>query len=152
MSAADTAAAIAKRFVADATSAIDDASVLVRAGHPGTNQPPDIVCVGRVTMHSEHGPLTPRRPLDVTWTVAVKVSVERGGTEDAEEVCRDRAHQLLNLLEEYVRVDDVDLGGLVWWCRLSDYDGDGVWDEALLEDGRLFEIDATFTAQGRITS
>lgn len=150
----DQAAAFKNAMVDAAVTAIDDTDVMVCYGHPGTNLPPDIVSFGKVTCVQTPGPMSAtRRSRDLTLTVEVTVSIYRGGPDpQTEKVCGDRAYALLTLLEEYLRVTDPTLGGLVWWCFLTEHESTGTTDPDLLTQGRLIEITATFTAQARITS
>jgi hypothetical protein len=141
------------KLVQISTTAINDVNVLVCYGHPGKFQPDDIVSWGRVTATITQGPLSAsNRARDITLVASVKVSIKRGGGPEMEQVAADRAYYLLNAIEEYVRATDTTLGGLVWWCFCTGHDADGATAPENLAEGRIIEIDAEFTAQGRITS
>lgn len=126
--------------------------VQVSFGHPGQSQVNDIVAVTRVSGSQEPVTLTPRRTREETLTAEVVFSVYRGGGPDMEKVCSDRAYALLAQLEEYVRVTDTTLGGVVRHCFLIDHDSTGTTDEQFLANGRLIEVTATFEAVARISS
>lgn len=128
------------------------AGVQVSFGHPGQSQVNDIVAVTRV--RGEQAPITlgTRRQREETLQAEVVFSVYRGGGPDMEKVCSDRAYELLGQLEEYVRVTDTTLGGVVRHCFLIDHDSTGTTDEQFLANGRLIEVTATFEAVARISS
>ena len=140
-------------LVTAATTAIDDTSVKVCYGQPGTEQPDDIVSVGRVTAVIDPATLTSSlRTRELAVTAEVVVSVFRAGGQDMEKVAGDRAYQLLDMVEEYVRVTDTTLGGVVRWCFCTGHDSDGATDPQVTATGRLIEIKAEFAARARITS
>lgn len=159
MTVSDVSAAFKAAMVTAATTAINDTSVLVCYGHPGTVQPPDIVSVGQITAQQDMATLSnAKRTRDLVLTAEVVVSVFRAGGPEQEQVAGDRAYALLDLVEEYLRTTDTQLatsnGGtpLVWWCFCTSHDSDGSTDPEVLANGRLIEIRATFTARARITS
>lgn len=152
-----TVADMSHRFkvalVQAARDSIADPTVKVCFGHPGQDQPDDIVAVMRVSTSQEPGPISSvNRARDITLTADVMISVARGGGQEMEQVCAARAHELLTALEEHVRVVDTNLDGTVLWCFCSGTESDGSTDPQVLADGRLIEVTATFTARGRITS
>ncbi len=63
----------------------------------------------------------------------------------------DTAYAHLRTLEQYVRTTDPQLGGLALWCFLTSTESFGYTQAAQLAEGRLCEIEATFTARVRIT-
>lgn len=151
MTVADAAAAFKDAMVTAATTAVNDPTVLVCYGHPGIQQPDDIVSVGRVTSTQEPGPMSnTNRSRTNTLTVDLTISIFRRGGADQEQVAGDRAYSLLSAVEEYVRVTDTTVGGTVMWCFLTSHTSDGATDPTLLTQGRCIEITATFTAYTRI--
>ncbi|SRR6266702_5904236 len=152
MTVSDVAGQFKTAIVTAATTAISDATVKVCYGHPGTDQPDDIVSVGKVTAVIDPATLSASlRTRELTLTVEVTASVHRGGAEQ-EQAAGTRAYQLLNLIEEYVRVTDTTLGGLVRWCFCVGHDSDGVTDPQIAASGSLIEATATFLAKARITN
>lgn len=152
MTVSDVAAQFKDAMVTAATTAINDADVMVCYGHPGTVQPDDIVSFGRVTSTQSPHTMSTNRTRWNTLTIDVTISVYRTGGADQEQVAGDRAYELLNLIEEYVRVTDTTLGGLVLYCFCTSHESDGYTDPQVIAKGRLIEITATFTAESRITS
>lgn len=125
----------------------------VSYGHPGKQLPDDVVSVTRVVTQQDPATLSANlRQRDLIITITVVVSVWRKGGADQEQVAGDRAYQLLDALEEYVRVTDTTLGGLVRWCFCIGSDSEGSTDPQLLATGRVIEITAQFFAKARITS
>jgi hypothetical protein len=107
-------------------AALADATVLVCLGHPGKQQPDDIVMVGDVTADFSNGPMGPRRNREIEVLLEGVVSVYRKGGRSAEEVASDRAFGLLGTAEEYFRGDGTTvgnartgLGGLARECFLT---------------------------------
>ena len=151
MTVADAAAAFKDAMVVAATTAVNDSTVLVCYGHPGTEQPDDIVSFGRVTSTQEPGPMSStNRSRTNTLTVDLTISIYRAGGPEQEKAAGDRAYALLSAIEEYVRVTDTTVGGNVLWCFLTSHSSDGATDPALIAKGRCIEIAATFTAYTRI--
>lgn len=151
----DMTAAYKKALHTAARTAITDQEVLVAYGNPGPVQtlPDDIVSVGRVTGHFGPGPISAtNRARDVTLTAWVTASCFRAGGWEQEEIAGDRAYELIGLLEEYVRVTDTTLGGLVYWCFCVDHDSEGYTSPEALAEGRTIEVVAQFEATARITS
>lgn len=148
----DVAGQFKNALVAAAVTAVDDDTVKVCYGHPGTKQPDDIMSVGRITASIDFATVGTNRTRELVLTAEVKVSVFRRGGPDQEQVAGDRAYALMNALEEYVRAVDTTLGGVVRWCFCTGHDSDGSTDPELLAQGRCIEVDGTFTARARITS
>lgn len=131
----------------------DNDKVLCVRGHPGTNMPDDVLTWGQVSASQEPGPLSStNRARDVTYTFTLTASIFRGGGPEAEGVAEDRAHALISAVEEYVRVTDTTLGGLVFWCFCTALDSNGATPPEVLSKGRIIDVDAVFTAYARITS
>ncbi len=82
--------------------------------------------------------------------VQVVISVARAGDDDDLAVS-DAAYAHLRTLEQYVRKTDPQLGGLALWCFLTSTESFGYTQATQLAQGRLCEIEATFTARVRIT-
>lgn len=160
---ADVAAAFKAALVAASTTAtatLGSSAVAaghtfgVFYGHPGTQQlPDDIVSWGRVTSSQEPGPISAtNRSRTNNLAADVTISVFRSGGADQEQVASEAAYAYLSAIEEYLRVTDPTLGGLVLWCFCTGHDSDGVTDPILLAQGRTIEITATFSAFSRIHS
>lgn len=131
----------------------DGDSVLVCNGHPGPNYPDDVVSWTRFYATQEPGPISQtNRSRWVEYRFEVLVSVIRGGGLEMEPIAEARAQQLLTAIEEYVRVTDTTLGGLVEWCFCTSIDSEGTTEPEIIAHGRISEVSATFTARARITS
>lgn len=158
MTVADAAAAYKAALVTASTTATAslvpaDHSFGVFYGHPGTDLPDDIISWGRVTSSQEPGPLSSsNRSRTNMLTADVTVSVFRAGGPEQEQVASGVAYAYLSAIEEYLRVTDTTLGGLVLWCFCTSHESDGLTDPQLLAQGRTIEITATFTAFSRIHS
>jgi len=158
MTVADVAASFKRAIVTAATTATTpliptDHTFGVFYGHPGVrDMPDDIISVGRITSAQEPENLSTNRSRWNVLTAEVVISVFRAGGRDQEQVAGDAAYAYLTAIEEYVRVTDTSLGGLVLWCFCTGHDSAGSTDPDLLGQGRTIEITATFTARARITS
>lgn len=130
----------------------DTQSVLVLYGYPDTYVPEDVIEFGQVTANQTFGTLSTNRSRDETIQLTVFITVQRAGGQEMEQVCADRAYYLLRLMENQVRVTDTTVGGAVRWCFLTQHTTTGHTDPAVLEQGRVIEISATFTAEARITN
>lgn len=126
--------------------------VHVSNGHPGPVQIDDIVAIMGVTAEQEPATYGTSRGREETLTVTVMFSIYRAGGADMEKVAADRAYELLGELEEYVRVTDTTVGGAVRECFLTSHRSDGSTDPQVIASGRLYEIEAVFTAKARVRS
>jgi hypothetical protein len=124
--------------------------VYVVFGQPANYVPDDIVAVGRITAGQDMATMGTNRSREETLTVDVTVSCFRGGDEDAEIATADRAYDLLRRIEHHVRMTDPTLGGVVRTCVLTSHESDGATPEDLIDQGRVTEVIATFTAHARI--
>lgn len=124
--------------------------VYVVYGQPANYQPEDIVAFGRLTTGQDAATLGTNRSREETLTLDVIVSCFRGGSEDAEIVTAERAYDLLRRIEHYARMEDTTLGGIVRTCVLSSHESEGATPEETLDEGRVTEVAATFTAKARI--
>lgn len=138
--------AIKERFAADQ----ETQHVYVVFGQPSSYEPEDIVSFGRITTGQETATLSTNRSREETLTLDVTVSCFMGGAEDAEIATADRAYDLLRRIEHYARMDDITIGGTVRTCMLTSHESDGATPEELIDQGRVTEIVATFTAKTRI--
>ncbi len=110
-----------------------------------------IVAFLEVDVTQSPGPLSATnrsRDEDVQIRVVVSVAIA-GGTDD--QAVTAEAYGLLRTLEQYVRKTDTTLGGACMWCFLTAHESYGYTAADLLSQGRLCEIEATFTARVRIT-
>jgi hypothetical protein len=130
----------------------DTQSVQVAFGTPGSFQDWDIIRIGRVNARQDPATLGTNRAREQLLELEVTISCYRGGGAEMEQVCSDRAYQLLRILAEQVHHVDTTLGGVVRWCFLTADESDGATDPELLENGRTIAIVATFTAAARITN
>lgn len=133
-------------------TAINDSTVLVTYGHPGMEFADDMIGVGRVTSSQEQATMSPNRSREELLTVEVTISCYRGGGQEQEQICGDRAYALLGAIERQVRVNDVTCGDNVRDCFLTAHVADGATDPQFLASGRCIEIQATFTARVRIST
>ena len=127
-------------------------AVEVAFGHPGMTQAEEIISIGDITSEQEPAAFGSRRPREETLTLTVYVNVFRGGGEESEKVCSDRAYALLGAIEEYVRVTDTTVGNTVRACFMTSHASVGSTDPQVLASGRMIDITAVFTAVTRITS
>jgi len=104
-----------------------------------------------VKVRQEEGPLSAtNRARNEYLDLQVVIGVLRAGTDDDLEVT-EAAYAHLRALEYYVRQTDPTLGGACMWCFLTAHETYGYTTAENLADGRLCEIEATFTARVRIT-
>lgn len=151
----DTATAaleVKERLHAAALTLFDPAKVLVSFGLSTARQDlTEIVAFLETRVRQQPGPLSAtNRSRDEDIDVQVVISVSRGGTTDDLEVSRI-AYGHLRTLEQHVRRTDPTLGGLAHWCFLTEHESYGYTQADQLSQGRLCEIEATFTARVRIT-
>lgn len=157
MSNSATVAADLKGALYDATvnmmaADADTADVLVTFGLPGTLEPLDLISFEDVQEEQSPATISTNRTRNEIIHLTVKISCARGGGQEMERICSDRAYQLLKKIETYVRVTDTTLGGLCWWCFLERHTSFGHTDLTEVEQGRVIEIVAVFQAEARITT
>ncbi|WP_159702473.1 hypothetical protein [Arthrobacter sp. 18067] len=124
--------------------------VYVVYGQPANYEPEDIVSFGRITTGQETATLSTNRSREETLTLEVTISCFMGGNEDAEIATAERAYDLLRRIEHFARMDDTTIGGTVRTCLLTSHESEGATPEELLDQGRVTEVIATFTAKTRI--
>lgn len=140
-------------FVALAQTAWAATDVLVSFGHPGQNQPDDIV--GFLDMRTEQEPAAfgTKRPRWEMLELDVLISCYRGGGPDQEKVVSDRAYALLAVLEDAVHKGiGTTVGMTVMECFLARTTSDGRTNPDEIAKGRTIEVLATFQAKARIES
>ena len=104
-----------------------------------------------VKSRQETGPLSAsNRSRDEALDLTVVISVASAGDVDDKPV-HDAAFGLLRDLEYYVRQTNTTLDGTCRECFLTGYETFGYTPVKNLAQGRLLEIEATFTAKVRIT-
>lgn len=130
----------------------DTEHVYVVFGQPATYQPEDIVSFGRVSVGQAAATMSTNRSREETITVEVTVSCFLGGDEEAEIATAERAYDLLRRIEHYVRMTDTTVGGTVRQCFLTSHESEGATPEDLIDQGRVTEVVATFTANARISA
>lgn len=128
----------------------DTEHVYVVFGQPATYVPDDIVSFGRLSSGQSAATLSTNRSREETLTAEVTVSCFLGGDEEAEIATAERAYELLRRIEHHVRMTDTTLGGIVRQCFLTSHESEGATPEDLIEQGRVTEVVATFTAHARI--
>jgi len=126
--------------------------VYVVFGQPATYNPEDIVSFGRLSAGQAAATLSTNRSREETLTLEVTVSCFLGGDEEAEIATADRAYELLRRIERHVRMTDTTVGGTVRECVLTSHESEGATPEDLIEQGRVTEVVATFTAKARISA
>lgn len=130
----------------------DTEHVYVVFGQPATYNPDDIVSFGRLSVGQQAATLSTNRSREETLTLEVTVSCFLGGDEEAEIATAERAYELLRRIERHVRMTDTTLGGIVRECALTSHESEGATPEDLIDQGRVTEVVATFTAKARITA
>lgn len=122
----------------------------VTFGHPGPTQLNDIVAFMDVSGSQEPATFGTNRSREETLELKVQFEVFRAGGAEMEKVAFDRAVALQTQFEEYVRVTDTTLGGVVRECFLTDIRISSATDDQTLAMGRLIGIEATYTAKARV--
>lgn len=130
----------------------DTEHVYVVFGQPATYNPDDIVSFGRLSVGQAAATLSTNRSREETLSLEVTVSCFLGGDEEAEIATAERAYELLRRIERHVRMTDTTLGGIVRECVLTSHESEGATPEDLIDQGRVTEVVATFTAKARITA
>lgn len=127
----------------------DTQHVLVTYGAPGTFEPEDLIAFTQT--ESLQDPKTMgNRGREEVLIQEVQISCWRGGGQEMEIVSARRAYQLLRMIDYYCRKTDTTVGGTVLWCFLTSHECSGQTDPQFIEQGRVTEITARFTARGRI--
>lgn len=124
--------------------------VVVTYGAPPNLDPDDIVSFLGVTSEQSIATMG-TRSRDEDLTIEVAISCFRGGGAEMEQVCGARAYELLRMIEFQVRKTDTSVGGTVLWCFLVGHESSGQTDPQLIQEGRVIEITARFSARARIT-
>lgn len=130
----------------------DTESVLVTFGAPGTYAPADIVSFLDLVSDQSSATISANRSREETLTLTVSISCVVSGGQDAELLAAQRAYYLLRAIEYYARRTDTTIGGTVRYCFLEGHTSAGQTDQALMQQGRVCEIVATFRAQARVTN
>lgn len=111
----------------------------------------EIVAFLEVRTEQQQGPLSAsNRSRDEDIELQVVISVARSGDVDDREVAAI-AYGHLRVLEQYVRKTNTTLDNTCMWCFLTSHESFGYTTADRLAQGRLCEIEATFTARVRIT-
>jgi hypothetical protein len=124
----------------------------VTYGMPAFDVYSDVASFGVTTSESQPATLGPRRQREETLTQEVILYCFRAGGQEQELIAMTRAYAMFAELEEYVRVTDTTLGGVVRECFLTAHGSDAATDQDVLSTGRMHVLTATFTAHNRITS
>ncbi len=104
-----------------------------------------------VKSRQEPGPLSAsNRSRNEDLDLTVVISVASAGDVDDRAV-NETGYGLLRTLELYVRQTNTTLDGTCMWCFLTAHESFGYTPAEQLAQGRLLEIEATFTARVRIT-
>lgn len=149
---ATAALKVKKAFYAAAQSLYDQDKVLVGFGLSTARRDlTEMVTFLEVRVRQQEATLSStNRSRDEYIDQVVVFSVARAGADDDLEVS-EAAYELLRIFEYYVRHTDPQLGGLAISCALTEHESYGYTNAANLAEGRLCEIEATFTARVRIT-
>lgn len=147
---ASTALAVKKALYGASQSLFDQDVVLVAFGLSTARQDlNDVVAFLEVNTRQDPASLGNRSRNEYV-DVQVVISVTRAG-EDDDLVVSEIAYGYLRTLERHIRVTDPNLGGLALSCALTSTESFGYTQATQLAQGRLCEIEATFTAHVRIT-
>jgi hypothetical protein len=130
----------------------DKDTVLVTFGGPGTYAPNDIVSFLDVTADQDVATIGSNRGRDEQIELTVSISCVVNGGQEAELLAHQRAYSLLRAIEYYARQTDTTFGGTVRYCFLVRHGSSGQTDPALIAQGRVTEIVATFRAVARVTN
>lgn len=107
------------------------------------------------TSDIEAATVGPRRTLDEQITLTVTVGSWAPYDPDAdvatESETLDRAFYLLGLVQDYIRTQDITLGGTVLWC-LPGSSNSATDSDVTAGIGRVTEITATFVCKHRIAT
>lgn len=141
--------AMAQRVLA---ASPDTENVQVVFGQPASFEDWDIIRIGRVEARQDPATLGTNRAREQQLTLEVTISCYRGGGQEQEQICSDRAYALLRILADQVHHTETTLGGAVRWCFLTADESDGATDPDQIAEGRTIAIVATFTAAARITN
>jgi hypothetical protein len=95
----------------------------------------------------------PRRTQTETITLHASVGSWRPGSDEATELAAfHRAFDLLKLVQNWIRKNDITLGGTVLWCLPGSSQSAGETSSNESGDGRITEIAATFVCKHRIAT
>lgn len=130
-------------------AAIADTTVQVELGYPWPQTAADIVAVGPVRSELTAATMTPQRTRDETLTAEVLISVFRPGGQEVEEIASDRAYELMDAIEHYIRMTDPTLGGLLMWLFVTAHEADSAPYSDDTTQGRTVEISVTLTGRAR---
>lgn len=139
---------IQQLFVLDS----DTEAVLVTYGAPANYSPPDIVSFLDITSDQAVATIGASRSRDESLALTVSISCVVAGGQEAELAAAERAYDLLRRIEYWARRTDTTIGGTVRECFLEGHSSSGQTDPALMSQGRVCEIVATFRARARITN
>ncbi|GAB6857339.1 hypothetical protein [Microbacterium xylanilyticum] len=148
---ATTALKVKEALVAAARAVSDPDVVLVAQGIPtiGRDKTQIVAFLG-VELQQQPATLSTNRSRDEDISVDGVVSVQMAGYDDDKAV-EDAAWDILRSIERQVRRTDPTLGGVALWCFLTSARSFGYTTADQLAQGRLCEIEFTFTARVRIT-
>lgn len=148
---ATAALKVKKALYAAAQSLYDADKVLVGFGLSTARRDlTEMVTFLEVRVRQQEATLSSKNSRDEYIDQVVVFSVARAGDDDDLAVS-EAAYELLRTFEYYVRHTDPQLGGLAISCALTEHESYGYTNAANLAEGRLCEIEATFTARVRIT-
>ena len=127
-----------------------NSGVQVTFGHPGVTQLNDVVAFMDVTASQAAATFGTSRGREEELDLTVMYSFFRPGGPEMEKVAFDRAVDLQEQFEQYVRVTDTTLAGAVRECFLTSIRVSSATDERILASGRLVEIEAVYSAKARV--
>lgn len=118
-----SAAPIVKAALVATCRSLYPAPVLVSYGTPGSYQPNDLVVVMSSRTEPVVGPMSPARRRDEVVETVVLFSVYRPGDETQQQVATERAFELLDVLQDYLRTSPNEtLGGACREARVTEHE------------------------------
>lgn len=149
---ATAALAVKTSFYENAKTLFDPTTVNVMFGISVENRDLNqAVAFLDIESRQEPGPMSAtNRSRNEDLDLTVVISVASAGDVDDQAV-NNAAYSILRTLELYVRQENTTLDGTCMWCFLTAHKSFGYTPTEQLAQGRLIEIEATFTARVRIT-
>jgi len=112
---------------------------------------PDWVFATETESDIDPATLGPRRSQDERITLHLSIGAfEPGNDQDAEDAAFGRAFGRLARIQQYIRENDITLGGTVLWCVPGPSNSAGATADSDAGQGRLIEIAASFVCSHRI--
>lgn len=114
-------------LVSTLTTLYDGENVHVSYGIPGTYQPDDLVAVMGSRTVNNRGPMSTGRLRDETVETIVLFSCQRNGDYTQQQVATERAFELLDMLQDYLRTgSQITLTDTTREARVTEHELDEV--------------------------